>query len=316
MKKILALLLALTLILTLAACSGSSSGTDGASSGEAEKTAELSKSIKDDSSVPGMSFTPPEGYTFAERTFDRTSDGTLTEKNLKFYYDNDTTVNFAYGSANGKQLSELITLDGLETYDADGVTFYFYEEGSSLMALSQINDILYGIEYARAEGSEDRELLDKALESVKFEDVDSVMENADEDVMGDISYQLDPTLTIASTYSDDKQNLEGETVRKSKTWRFGKDKDNLDFRFLIRYIKGGKVEDELPSGGNFGEETVGEFTYTVRLDDDSNAYEYYLQRGDDVYVLKNLGASNGWSTTRSDESKTAFKALVESVSFS
>ena len=316
MKKILALILALTLILTLAACSGSSSGTDGASSGEAEKTAELSKSIKDDTSVPGMSFSAPEGYTFVERTIDKTGDGTLTEKNLKFYYDGDTTLSFAYGAANGKQLSELITLDGLETYDAGGVTFYFYEEGSSLMALSQVNDILYGIEYARAEGSEDRERLDKALETVRFEEVDSVTENADEDVLGDISYQIDSTLHIASTYSADKQNLDGETVRKSKTWRFGADKDNLDFRFLIRYIKGGKVEDELPSSGNFGEETVGENTYTTRLDDDSNAYEYYLQRGDDVYVIKNLGASSGWSTTRSDESKAAFKALIESVSFS
>lgn len=315
MKKLLALLLALLMVFALAACSGSDSDSkkdDGGSNSDEPDEPEVLY-IKDDTTLPGMTFTPPEGYIAVERTFDAPADGSTPEKNLKFYYDEDTTLNFAYSDKTGANLSEMLDLDTLESVDCDGVTFYFYEQSGESTALAQIDNVIYGVDYVYTD--KDRTRLDDALKSIKFEETEPVMENEDPDQLGDITYALDDNLNVVSTYSTQKETTDGELMEKSMTWRFGEDKDNVDFRFLIRLTKNAKLEDVLNSETTYVDEKVGDIDYKVRKDDDGASLEYITQHGDDVYEIKNLGVYTGWSTRRTDESKTAFSAFFTTISF-
>lgn len=311
MKKILALLLALTLVFALAACGDSDAKKDEDKGGTEEPEVAM---IKDDSTLPGMSFTAPDGYTAVERMLDKTADGVLTEKNLKFYYEKDAAINLAYAKTEGKKLSDLLSLDGLESVECDGVTFYIKDETSTVMAIAQNDDLFYGVEYARPEGSKDRQPLDDILGSFKFDDSESITDNDDPENLGDISYTLDPSQKVVSTYSDVKEDIEGNLMEKSMTWRFGTDDKNIDSRFLIRVSKNAKLEDVLNKDNTYEDAKVGDIDYKVRKDSDGNVFEYYTQQGDDVYSIKNLG-DGSWFNTRSDASYTAFDALIKSVSF-
>ena len=64
---------------------------------------------------------------------------------------------------------------------------------------------------------------------------------------------------------------------------------------------------------------IGDITYSFekgeKKTDTFDHYNYYVQQGEDVYVVQNKGVSNGWFTSRSDESKKAFKKFIKTVKF-
>ncbi len=312
MKKTLIVLLALFMVLALAACSGDKSDA----LGEAEPTDAPELHIKDDTSLPGMRFTPQEGFNSVQRTLDKNADGSLVEKNLKYFYDHDVTMNFAYAEAKDQKLADLLKLDELESVDCGGVTFYIQESGDTLMAFAQDGDRIYGIEYVREQGSKDREALDNALKNLVFEDDETVTDHADPEVLGEITYQMDSSLTLASSYSDLTESADGDLQKKSYTWRFGKDNDNIDFRFLIRYDKDTKLEDALSKEVTYKDGKIGDLSCKIRNEKNSGKpIEYYIQNGKDVYEIKNLGSSNGWYSSHSDESHAAFEALIKTIAF-
>ena len=318
MKKLVIAMLILSLTLCFAACGNSAGGADTGAAGtgaaavtepDAPATPEV-KRIADDLAVPGMSFVPPEGFVSVERTLDK-ADGKLTAKDLQFNYADGGHIDFAY--ATGYDLSQMSGIENYETEEHGGVTFYNYTSGSTVELFGQVGDVLYGIEYEAGEGVEGRELLDRALEGLKFEDVESVTENVTE--IEGIKYTLDTSLNIASTFSANTEDADGNLIRNSMTWRFGEDDDNLAYRLLLRRVAGAKVEDELSSDYAYEDGTLGELPCKVRKDSDGNIVDYYIQVGDNVYIAKNMGVSTGWSTDRSEESHAAFAAFVGSFVF-
>ena len=319
MKKILALLLALTMMFALAACSGSDTAKDdngsnsgGNSSKSEEPTEAPEPQFTDDRALPGMTFEVPNGFTSVERLIDKKADGTLKEKNVKFYYDEDTTLSFAYSEAGDDNLADMLDLEKLESMDCDGKTFYYYPNGNNVTALAQVDKTLYGVEYARKEGSEDQKMLDDALKNIKFESVEAITEN--DEGLEAISYELDSKLKVARTVSVQQEDTDANLMKKAMTWYFGDDADDPDFRFLIRVVKNSKVADELNEETEYVDEKLGDVDCKVRKEDD-HSIEYFAQIGDDVYEIKNLGTYNGWMTSRSDESYTAFEAFVKTISF-
>lgn len=317
MNKFLALLLIAALLFTLAACadSGKSDLTppDETSGAETEAPTEAplpNNSILDDRSVEFMTFVPPEGYTSVERIIDRNTDGTLAEKTLSFFWDDGAEI--SYASSDNYDLGSYIDLTTLESVAIDGQTVYFYNEGADHMAMIQIGNVLCGIDCIPADGSEDYSKLDAALEKLHFGECEFVTEV--EEGLSGINYDLSVLAEPVSISSTHRVDLEGNTLRKSFTWRFGQDKGNIDYRFLIRVVYGGKVEDELSTYTTYEDGTLQGLPCKIRMDD-GHEIEYFVQRGNDVYILKNMGYNGGWYVERSDASHEAFKAFVATVSF-
>ena len=315
MKKVIALLLAVAVLFTLAACAKSENGGDPTPSDVPETEAptedpSLAYRIENDRSVEFMTFVPPEGYTSIERILDMHADGTLSEKTLNFYWDDGSEV--SYASTSNYRLEDYLDVSTLESKEINGQTAYFYNESSDHMVMFQIGDVLCALDCVPAEGSEDYSRLDEALENLQFGECEFACE-ADED-LGAIRCDLSVLGEPVSTSSSERVDLEGNTLRKSFTWRYGQDADNLDYRMLIRVVYGGKVEDELSEYSTYEDGTLLGLPCKIRMED-GHQIEYFVQRGDDVYVLKNMGVNGGWFVDRSEESYSAFDALIETVSF-
>ena len=78
------------------------------------------------------------------------------------------------------------------------------------------------------------------------------------------------------------------------------------------------VDDLEPFFNDMAEEINGtKFTFAKEEEnpDALNHSEYFVQLGDDAYVIQNKGVSNGWFVSRSDESKAAFKTFIRSIVF-
>jgi len=316
MKRLLALLLAVAVLFTLAACAKTENGNKPTPSDTPETEAPTeeppvaSNSIVDDRSVEFMTFVPPEGYTSVERIININADGSLDEKTITFYWPDGSTV--AYASTAGYNLGDYIDLTTLESKEIDGQTAYFYNSGADHMVMFQLENVLCALDCVPAEGSEDYSRLDQALADLQFGECEFSTEI--EDGVGAFRYDLGQVGTPVKTSSVHQVDLDGNTIKKSLTFFFGEDKDNIDYRLLLRVICNGKVEDELNESTTYEDGTLLGLPCKIRMED-GHQIEFFVQRGDDVYILKNLGVSGGWYVDRSEESYSAFDALVATVSF-
>lgn len=317
MKKLLALLLAVAVLFTLAACSGSGKDgltpTDESSVPETETPTEAptpADSILEDRSVEFMTFVPPEGYSSVERVISTFADGSLDEKTITFYWADESTV--AYASTAGYNIGDYLDLTTLESKEISGQTAYFYNSGADHMVMIQLEDVLCALDCVPAEGSEDYSRLDQALANLQFGECEFSTDV--EDGIGAIRYDLGQVGTPLKTSSVHRVDLEGNTIKKSLTLFFGQDKDNIDYRLLLRVVCNAKVEDELNESTTYEDGTLQGLPCKIRMEDE-HPIEYFVQRGNDVYILKNLGYNGGWYVDRSEESYAAFDALVASVTF-
>lgn len=315
MKKLLALLLVVSVLFTLTACAKTENGSEPMPSGATETEAptedpSLADRIESDRSVEFMTFVPPEGYSSVERMLDMRADGTLTEKTVNFYWDDGSEI--SYASTSAYRLEDVLDLSTLETREVNGQTGYFYDSGSDRMVFFQIGDVLCALDCVPAGDSEDYSMLDEALENLQFGECDFSCES--DENLGAIRYDLSVLDDPVSIYSVQLVDLEGNTIRNSLSWRYGEDEDNLDYRLLIRVVYDGNVDDELSEYATYEDGTLQGLPCKIRMED-GHPIEYFVQRGDDVYILKNMGVSNGWYTGRSEESYSAFDALIATVSF-
>ena len=301
MKKIFAIILTAAVALALAACGGSGGNTGGNTK---------PKTIAEDTNLFGMSFVPPEGYETVERFIDRTEDGTISEKDISFYFADGTTLGFAY--ATGLGITEA-DLSSYETKTVADKTFYLIESGSTLNALALAGgDVLYGISFD-SEDEGQKELFEKALEGLSFTDSKEAAVD-DEDLFG-IRYSLEGLGKVASSYISAEETPTGELKEKTIMWRFGTDADNIDYRFYICVYKNTTMEEKRSESKTYEEQEINGITYTVAIPDDEEPYEYYVQHGEDLYQIRNAGTSSGWWTSRSDASVVAFQIFLKSISF-
>ena len=320
MKKIVSLLLAGLMLFALASCfgSGDKSGAQDSPSDSTETVATEApapQKISEDTTAVNMSFTPPEGYDTVNRHFEYAADGSVVDKSFSYTFADKSEVIIGY--AKGKQITDEIPqryLDDAEIIEYSGKSFYIVTQGSTIMGVCQDDVVVYGIGWSFTDEI-DRDAFDQLMHGISFIDDIEVGENGDD--LYDIRYTLDSSLNVVSVTNSLTETPDGEAVDKSITWYFGEDKDNLDFRLMIKVFRNSTVEKELPEDYRTGEIELGGITYTAIYDSDTaeKPFAYYTQYGSDVYQIRNMGVSGIWSVTRSDESYEALEKLMSTVSF-
>ena len=308
MKKILAAYMSALAILSLTACSSAGqSSADSQQSAQAQPT--TAAVVSQDKGVNQMSFTAPEAYKTVERYIEKYSDGKLAEKDITYNFEDESSI--CYACMFGITLADEIPLEKTTAAEYNGVSYQMYETGKNECAFLQKDADAYAVRYKFAD-SIDKEKFDKVMANVKFTENADLTENNIE--FDGIQYILDSTLNVYCTTSTLKETPDGTAVEKRLSWKFGKDKDNEDFAFLIAEYKNTTVEQQLKKDKKYEQKQVGNITYTVRADSDGKPYEYYTQHGSDVYLIRNNGKS-GFVTTRSDKSVEAFEKLLSTISF-
>lgn len=306
MKKLIVFTLIAVLMFTFAACSGGQSKAK----------------LADDTSVMAMSFTPPEGYTTVSRgTENLKDDASLSEKDMSYSYKDGTSIVYAY--APKQNLSDQLDgLDDMETKKVGDVTFYIQTYTSSAYAYAQYGEDVYGIAYRLGDGEDKMTLtLDDMMKDITFTDATETTMNEDIEDIGDLSYTIDSALfikSIASTYSE---TPDGTFDSKSCTYSMGSEKDKVEYRISAAVFKNTTIEEKTKEykdsdSYEMGEKEYGGVTFTsLKKTSEDAPYAYLVQRGDDVYILTNIGTSNGLWYTRSEGSITVFENLMNTVSF-
>ena len=317
MKKILACLLVVLLLISCTACGGSKeSGTEEQKATEAQEVKEAPKPVSacEDTDAMNLHFTPPEGYDTVERHIGKAADGTLTEKSFNYTFADKSTVMIGYTV--GKELTESIPqnkLDKAQSATYAGKEFKVIEEGKTFAALCKEGDVIYGIGYSFSEKA-DKAKFESLMSSISFTDATSTQEN-DDDMYG-IEYDAASVGNICSTNSSVSEKADGTVVEKALGWHYGKDEENLDYRFLIRVYKNTTVEEKRSADKEYEEKDINGIKYTVRkAEKGEKSFEYFTQHGNDVYKIYNNGVSGAWSVTRSEQSQKAFETFVKSVHF-
>lgn len=316
MKKLLAILLAAVMLLALTACgSTGQDGSDADADVPAATEAPAPQTVAQDTSAMYMSFTPPVGFTSADRYIEKASDGSVIDKSFTYYFDDDSEVIIGY--TKGKQVTDEVPqsyLDDAEIIEYGGKSFSIVTSGSTIMGLCQDGDVVYGTGWSFADEI-DRDAFDQLMNDISFTDNAETAENGDD--LEAIRYTLDSSLNIVSVGNNLTETTDGEILKKSLTWSFGADADNIDFRLVIRVYKNSTVEENLPDDYRTEETEINGVTYTAMYlsDSEERPYQYFTQHGDDVYQIRNSGLSGSWTTTRSDESYEALEALMNTISF-
>lgn len=320
MKKTIAVLLAVLLLVTLAACSGTGSKPgngpgDTTAQAPTEQTPAEPQKIADDTTALGLVFTPPEGYADVNRHFEYAADGSLVDKSLSYRFADKSEV--MIGATKGKQITDEIPqsyLDKAEVVEYGGKSFYVVTQGNNVMAVCQDNDVAYGLGWSFADAL-DRGKFDALMDGISFTDNTDTVENGDD--LFDITYTPDSSLNAVTVMNNLTETPDGETVDKAITRYYGADKDNIDFRLLVKVTKNTTVEEVIPKFDTAKELERDGVTYTAvyNTNDGERPYAYFTQRGNDVYEIRNMGTGSSWSVTRSDASYEALEKLMSTVSF-
>ena len=167
------------------------------------------------------------------------------------------------------------------------------------LAIRFLNDYINGDTYFKT--NYDKHNLDRARNQLKL--------------VQDIEYKFDESWNNTEYTIRNTENVEGEIIEKQVMWYFGKDKDNTDFRFMIRIHKNQKLEDVLKEDSEYIDKEVAGIQYKALKTDEASEYVYYTEHNDDVYEIRNAGTISLWWTNRSDESRTAFDTFLNSISF-
>ena len=321
MKKALCILVTALLLLSLAACGASGVKPSDTNGGEATAVTSDTETppepeapdVIDDTSVNAMSFKAPEGFVSVKRTFDKTTDGTITAKNVEYTFADGSILEFAYSLAQGEQLSDHIPAD-TETKDYGGKTFYVIPKSGDIIAAVQEGEEIYGVSYEAAEEAV-RETFDGYMAGISFEE-DAELTEIEPDI-GNVTYSFDDSWNPVSVFTSEVERSDETTERCVYIWRFGKDAKNLDFRFQISRYVNSTIAEQIKESDNTEEKVINGITYTVVLPSDAadKPFKYFTQQGDDVYLISNNGVSDGWFTDRTEESEAAFEIFINGVSF-
>ena len=301
MKKLLKTIIIISIAFTIAACSGGGSSSGGSGSG--------AKKVADDLDVMAMHISAPAEYETVERYTEYRPDGSIIEKDILFNLSD--TEGYTYAFAGDSVLADMTDVSKLEQFEENGKTVYRYDSGDNMMAFIQVDKDLYAVDYTTSEKNEDK--LRELVKGVSFTNKTTTI--VDDTSLNDIQYKIDDR-NLAETGVRREEDPKGNLIAKTVTWYFGEDENNVDFRFMIRVYANSKLEDVLSESKTYEQKEINGITYSSLVNDDGNpSYEYSVQHGDDVYMIRNNGSSNGWFTNRSEESYTAFETFMNNISF-
>lgn len=264
--------------------------------------------LADDTNVMGMRFTAPEAYATVERLINRSPDGTLNETDVTYYFDDETSISYAY--IHGYGLDVIVDVETADSVTCDGKPFYLMRQSGTVYAFAAASDGLYAVSVELTEG-EDETCFDRAMESICFGGEESVPDAA---VLEDIQWTIPAEWTLAATLSTREEKPDGTLVSDRCTFSFGEDLLDPEWRFTIAAYRGERLEDRLASEKTYDEQEINGVVYQVYAPY-GDPYDYYTQQGDDVWRISNAGVSNGLFYDRSDESVEAFASFIASIRF-
>ena len=299
MKKLLKLLLLAVMVMMITACSGGGSASSGGK-----------KKVADDQDVLALHFTTPGTFESVERYCEVTTEGKLVEKDIVFNFADGESVGFAVMP--GEKLAEMTNVDNLEQYEINGFKVYRFDSGNDMMAFIQNGEDLYAVDrYLNT--VDDGTILKEVLGGVSF--TKSTTTTLDEAGFDELNYQLDDDHSVYKTATRISEDAEGNQTEKMVFWYYGSD-ENTDFRFMINAYRNSTFEDILSKEDTYEEKEINGIAYKVLVNTNGDpSYEYYTQHGNDVYMIRNSGTSNGWFVDRSEESYTCFEKFLNTVSF-
>ncbi|MBR3250425.1 MAG: hypothetical protein IKF80_01825 [Erysipelotrichaceae bacterium] len=297
MKKIIRLTLFIFLALMLVGCAGGSTGGSG------------KKSMADDD-VLALHFTAPSEYSEVERYCETTVDGKLIEKDIVFSFNENESVGFAVMPAT--KLADLTSIDNLEHYDVNGFTVYRFDTGNTMIAFVQNGDDLYAVERVMSE-VDDGTVLKEVVNGISF--TKNTTTETDEAAFEEMNYELDKDHSLYGTSTRITTDAQGNLVRKFVNWIYGTEKEE-DFTFAIRYYANKTIEELWSADNTYEDVEFNGVKYKALVNSSGEpSYAYYTQQGNDVYLIRNNGTSDGWFTNRSEESNVCFEKFLNTISF-
>ena len=306
-KKALAFLMAVLMLFALAAC-----GKD------KEEEQEVPKTVADDTSVLAMSFSAPEAYETVQRDVEKTTDGSLVTKTVSYTVSENVTISYAYTIADGHKLEDELGEMKVERKEYNGTELILYKSSKKTsMAFCQKGEDVYAIQYRGSDEKTIDDEFDKILRNVKMTDATETETN--DFTLDKVKYTTETDVPVASEVTTLVGKPDGTVVKKAIVWKYANDTTKVLYRFGIEQHINAKLEDMKKEGKEYTEKEIAGVTYTFEKGDKKtdayDHYNYYVQQGDDVYVVQNKGVSNGWIVSRSEESKKAFKKFINAVKF-
>ena len=278
---------------------------------------ESSKKVVEDTAVMGMSFGVPEEFKSVERTVQKSTDGKLIAKGITYEISDNCRLEFVFTIAEGRSLEDEIGDMTVDRKEYNGTSLIVYKPGKkNYMAFYQDGDNVYGIQYKSPNEDAIDDEFDKILQTVKFTDATETTLN--DFTLDKIKYNTEVDIPLLTESTNIEENADGTLVCKSYSWEYSKDSEKTAYRFGIDQYINTKLEDKLKEDKEYTEAKIGDITYTFEKGDEGtdtyDHYNYYVQYGDDVYVIKNMGTGS-WFVSRSDESKAAFKGFIQAITF-
>ena len=307
-QKMYAFLLAALMLFALVSCGG-----DGK-----KKEEEVIKTVADDTAVLGMSFSAPETYETVQRDIEKDTQGKLMNKSISYKIAENSYLSFAFTIAEGRKLEDELGEMKVERKEYNGVELIIYKSSKkTYMAFYQVGDNVYGVQYRALNEETIDDEFDKILQTVKMTDATETTVN--DITLDNIQYDLATDVPLYSESTSVVEKPDGTLVKKSFVWKYSEDSEKISYRFGIEQNKNTKLEDLISADKEYAEKKIGNVTYTFekgeKKTDTYDHYNYYVQQGEDVYVVQNKGVSNGWVVSRSEESKKAFKKFINAVQF-
>lgn len=307
-RKAFAILLAVLMLFALAACTD-----DGVGSKKEEH-----KKVAEDTSILEMSFSAPEEYDTVQRSVEKTTEGKLISKGINYTLSDDRTLSLVFTDANGQKLEDELGEMEVERKEYNGTELIIYRSSKkTYMAFCQKGENVYGIQYRAASEETIEDEFEKILQTVKF--TDSTETTLNDFKLDKITYNTETDVPLYSETTYITEKPDGTLIKKSFVWKYSSDSQKMDYRFGIEEQKNVKLEDVLDAKKEYQEAEIGDVTYKFEKSEDKESiydyYNYYVQQGEDVYVVSNKGVSNGLFTSRSKESVKAFEGFINAVSF-
>ena len=219
---------------------------------------------------------------------------------------------------NGQKLEDELGEMEVERKEYNGTELIIYKSSKkTYMAFYQDGENVYGIQYRNSNEETIEDEFDKVLQTVK-------MTGATETTLNDFSldkvkYNLETDVPLFSETTIVEEKPDGTLVNKKFTWKYSADSSKIVYRFGIEEHKNTTVQDVAGEKKKLEEGQIGDITYSFekgeKKTDTFDHYNYYVQQGEDVYVVSNKGVSNGLFTSRSKESVKAFEGFIKAVSF-
>ena len=237
-------------------------------------------------------------------------DGNITDKEIDYAFDEDGDSLICLAGYKDQKLSDLSDPSEMEKKTINGQDFYLMEHSGTDVALTEYNNVLYGITCQNL--PEGGKSLDDVLNELKFGDEIESVEYSKE--VGDISFTIDESVPITEYTLLIQESKDGTILLKDFSWKY-ESSDDDKYSYKVSYYKDTKIADLVSSDSTYSQVEIAGNRYNTKVSEDSASFAYYTEYNNDTYFIYNKGDDSGLFLSRSDESVSRFDELMQTISF-